>query len=99
MPSSEGTNSTSNCDRESHWCPMVGKSSSPIRTLFRPSGRGNPVASVVRATETDGAMAVEPAHRLGLLYGLWQIRSVRKWEQIAPADTAFELALSQGITH
>jgi hypothetical protein len=38
------------------------------------------------------AMAVEPAHRLGLLYGLWQIRNVRKWEQVGPADTAFELA-------
>jgi hypothetical protein len=38
------------------------------------------------------AMAVEPAHRLGLLYGLWQIRTVRTWEKVAPADTAFELA-------
>jgi hypothetical protein len=38
------------------------------------------------------AMAVEPAHRLGLLYGLWQIRTVRTWEKVGPADTAFELA-------
>ena len=38
------------------------------------------------------AMAVEPAHRLGLLYGLWQIRTVRSWERIAPAETVFELA-------
>jgi hypothetical protein len=38
------------------------------------------------------AMMVEPAHRLGLLYGLWQIRTVRTWEKVGPADTAFELA-------
>lgn len=38
------------------------------------------------------AMVVEPAHRLGLLYGLWQIRTVRSWERIAPAETVFELA-------
>jgi len=40
---------------------MVGKSSSPISTLLRPSGKGRPVASVVSATETEGAMAVVPA--------------------------------------
>lgn len=45
------------------------------------------VAPALRRT-----MAVEPAHRLGLLYGLWQIRTVRTWEKIGPADTAFELA-------
>ncbi len=60
-PSVLGTNSTSNSGRDSHWWPMVGKSSSPIRTFLRPSGRGRPVARVVRATETEGAMAVVPA--------------------------------------
>ena len=60
MPSSEGTNSTWKPGLESHWWPMVGKSSSPIRTLSRPGGRGRPVASVVSATDTDGAIAVDP---------------------------------------
>ncbi len=61
IPSRLGTNSTSNSGRESHWCPMVGKSSSPISTLRRPALRGRPEARVVSATETDGASAVLPA--------------------------------------
>src|ERR1700737_1692577 len=60
MPSALGTNSTSNSGRESHWWPIVGKSSSPIKTLLRPAGSGSPEASVVRATETDGAIASDP---------------------------------------
>jgi hypothetical protein len=36
-------------------------------------------------------MAVEPAHRLGLLHGVWLLRNVRRWERVGPADTAFEL--------
>ncbi len=60
IPSALGTNSTSNSGRDSHWCPIVGKSSSPMRTLLRPSGSGRPEARVVRATDTEGAIAVEP---------------------------------------
>lgn len=37
------------------------------------------------------AMAVEPLHRLGLLYGLWSIRPSRQWERVAPADAVFDL--------
>lgn len=40
------------------------------------------------------AMAVEPVHRLGLLHGVWAMRNTRRWERVAPADTAFELARS-----
>ena len=38
------------------------------------------------------AMAVEPAHRLGLLSGLWRTRAAKAWESVAPADTVFDLA-------
>jgi hypothetical protein len=38
------------------------------------------------------AMALEPAHRLGLLHGLWRTRAAKAWEAVAPADTVFELA-------
>ena len=38
------------------------------------------------------AMAVEPTHRLGLLFGLWRTRTEVSWESVAPADTVFELA-------
>jgi hypothetical protein len=38
------------------------------------------------------AMAVEPAHRLGLLFGLWRTRAAKAWESVAPADTVFDLA-------
>jgi hypothetical protein len=38
------------------------------------------------------AMVVEPHHRLGLLHGLWRVRTDRPWQAVAPADTVFELA-------
>src|SRR5260370_37392047 len=60
IPSALGTNSTSNSGRDSHWWPIVGKSSSPIKILLRPSGSGRPEARVVRATDTEGAIAVDP---------------------------------------
>src|SRR5262249_50920811 len=37
------------------------------------------------------AMAIEPLHRLGLLYGLWAIRNTRRWERVAPAESVFDL--------
>jgi hypothetical protein len=37
-------------------------------------------------------MAVEPAHRLALLFGLWRTRPARAWESAAPAETVFDLA-------
>ncbi len=64
IPSALGTNSTSNSGRDSHWWPIVGKSSSPIRILLRPSGSGRPEASVVKATDTEGAIAVDPGGAL-----------------------------------
>jgi hypothetical protein len=36
-------------------------------------------------------MAVEPLHRLGLLYGLWALRHTKRWERVAPAETVFDL--------
>lgn len=38
------------------------------------------------------AMAVEPLHRLGLLYGLWAQRNIRRWERVGKADSVFDLA-------
>jgi hypothetical protein len=38
------------------------------------------------------AMAVEPLHRLGLLYGLWALRNIRRWEKVGKADSVFDLA-------
>jgi hypothetical protein len=38
------------------------------------------------------AMAVEPAHRLGLFHGVWRTRTGRAWEAVAPAVTVFDLA-------
>lgn len=38
------------------------------------------------------AMAVEPRHRLGLLYGLWAQRNIRRWERVGKADSVFDLA-------
>jgi len=61
VPSSLGTNSTLKSGRESHWCPMVGKSRAPISTFRRLGATGRPDASVVSAADTDGAIAVEPA--------------------------------------
>ena len=58
-PSREGTNSTSQSGRDSHWWPTVGKSSPPISTLRLPL-RGRQEAIVVSATDTDGASATEP---------------------------------------
>lgn len=37
------------------------------------------------------AMAVEPLHRLGLLHGVWTMRPARRWEQVAPAESVFDL--------
>ena len=38
------------------------------------------------------AMAVEPSHRLGLLFGLWRTRAAKAWESVANATTVFDLA-------
>jgi hypothetical protein len=35
---------------------------------------------------------VEPAHRLGLLHGLWRTREATAWESVGEALTVFELA-------
>ena len=37
-------------------------------------------------------MATEPAHRLGLLFGVWQMRTAKPWQTIGPAETAFDFA-------
>ena len=37
------------------------------------------------------ATIVEPLHRLALLQGVWAMRAARRWELIAPADSAFDL--------
>ena len=37
------------------------------------------------------ATIVEPLHRLALLQGVWAMRAARRWERIAPADSAFDL--------
>jgi hypothetical protein len=37
-------------------------------------------------------MAPEPLHRLGFLFGLWGLRQVRSWDEVASAETVFELA-------
>jgi hypothetical protein len=37
------------------------------------------------------AMAVDPPHRLGLLYGVWLLWTSPRWEQIGPAVAVFEL--------
>jgi hypothetical protein len=37
-------------------------------------------------------MAVEPTHRLGLLFGIWKTRKSKSWESVAKADTVFTLA-------
>jgi hypothetical protein len=38
------------------------------------------------------AMAVEPSHRLGLLFGLWRTRDAKAWKSVAEAHTVFDLA-------
>jgi len=40
------------------------------------------------------AMAVEPIHRLGLLFGVWSQQQARRWERVAAADSVFELCRS-----
>jgi hypothetical protein len=37
------------------------------------------------------AMAVEPTHRLGLLFGLWQAREAQAWHSVGHGNTVFEL--------
>jgi hypothetical protein len=38
------------------------------------------------------AMAMEPAHRLGLLFGVWRTREAQAWKSVSPATTVFDLA-------
>jgi predicted RNA-binding Zn-ribbon protein involved in translation (DUF1610 family) len=38
------------------------------------------------------AIAVEPGHRLGLLFGVWRTRAAKAWQAVGPADTVFDLA-------
>ncbi len=44
------------------------------------------------APNLERAMAVEPTHRLGLLFGLWRTRAAKSWESVGLADTVFDLA-------
>jgi len=44
------------------------------------------------AANLKRAMAVEPSHRLGLLFGVWRTQAAKAWESVAPADTVFDLA-------
>jgi uncharacterized C2H2 Zn-finger protein len=37
-------------------------------------------------------MAVEPTHRLGLLFGLWRTREGHAWHSVGHGDTVFDLA-------
>jgi hypothetical protein len=46
----------------------------------------------VAAPNLRRAMAVEPTHRLGLLFGIWRSRKSKSWESVARAETVFTLA-------
>jgi hypothetical protein len=37
-------------------------------------------------------MAMDPPHRLGLLFGVWRTREARAWKSVGSADTVFDLA-------
>lgn len=37
-------------------------------------------------------MMMEPAHRLGLLFGVWRTREAQEWQSVGPAETVFDLA-------
>ncbi len=43
------------------------------------------------APNLRAAMAVQPLHRLGLLFGLWVTRNAERWGKVAPAKTLFDL--------
>jgi hypothetical protein len=38
------------------------------------------------------SMMMEPAHRLGLLFGVWRTREAQAWQSVGPAETVFDLA-------
>ncbi len=47
---------------------------------------------MVRRSSLEAAMAMEPAHRLGLLFGVWRTREARAWRSVGAATTVFDLA-------